>query len=451
MEYPEYYLYGNTLNLLTNNLVIDSNATKVFEYDGLTFTIKSDKITSTLLFDTIQSSNVYLSGISTVQNVEIDATNLYDTNVVNLTGLTLKGTLVYNTDLSYSIFYTNCAIDKVINDPGTGAINITRMNSVIYDATDAEITTSVPISINITIPTNAYIAIYKPNGVRYYYGSGNQTLILGGADTATGTWSYTIVKYGYVKSLGTFAMDKEISSVTNVNVATLNVDPLIAEPNAIVTSLYSDLNSTSKIYDYLSYFLTTSNGIDYNNGTSVASKSIGSFTFDKDLTLDSNAIDMLNVSGNIYTFKSSGLNEDVTIYVNGDFNTLNSTTLNSNVKIRANNLDSEIEFISIDEITFYPTPTDRDANTNPGDNIVSPIIYRFKFGSTYSGVLFSGTVYYRINVAGSIILGSTNIVQYNNTLDLGTYGQLQQILNSQDIINKGVQKASVLIPHSIDI
>ena len=451
MEYPEYYLYGNTLNLLTNNLVIDSNATKVFEYDGSTFTIKSDKITSTLLFDTIQSSNVYLSGISTVKDVEIDATNLYDTNVVNLTGLILKGTLVYNTNSPYSIFYTNCTIDKVINDPGTGAINITRINSIIYDVTDAEITTSVPISINITIPTDAYIAIYKPNGVRYYYGSGNQTLILGGADTATGTWSYTIAKYGYVKSLGSFAMDKDISSVTNINVATLNVDPLVTEPNVIVTSLYSDLNSTNKIYDYLSYFLTTSNGIDYNGGTSVASKSIGSFAFDEDLNLDSNAVDIVNIFGNIYTFKSSGLNEDVTIYVNGDFDTLNSTTLNSNVKIRANNLDSEIEFISIDEITFYPTPTDRDANTNPGDNIVSPIIYRFKFGSTYSGVLFSGTVYYRINVAGSIILGSTNIAQYNNILDLGTYGQLQQILNSQDIINKGVQKASVLIPHTIDV
>ena len=451
MEYPEYYLYGNTLNLLTNNLVIDSNATKVFDYDGSTFTTKSNTLTSTLLFDTIQSSNVYLSGTSTVQNVEIDATNLYDTNVINLTGLILKGTLVYNTNSPYSIFYTNCTIDKVINDPGTGAINITRINSIIYDVTDAEITTSVPISINITIPTDSYIAIYKPNGTRYYYGTGNQTLILGGADTATGTWSYTIAKYGYVKSIGTFAMDKEVSSVTNINVATLNVDPLITEPNAIVTSLYSDLNSTSKIYDYLSYFLTTSNGIDYNNGTSVASKSIGSFTFDKDLTLDSNAIDMLNVSGNIYTFKSSGLNEDVTIYVNGDFDTLNSTTLNSNVKIRANNLDSEIEFISIDEITFYSTPTDRDSNTNPGVNMVSPIIYRFKFGSTYSGVLFSGTVYYRINVAGSIILGSTTIVQYNNTLDLGTYGQLQQILNSQDVINRGVKKASVLIPHTIDI
>ena len=452
MEYTEYYLYGNTLNLLTNNLVIDSNATKVFDYDGSTFTTKSNTLTSTLLFDTIQSSNVYLSGTSTVQNVEIDAAHLYNTNVVDLTGLTLKGTLVYNTDLPYSIFYTDCTIDKVINDPGTGAINITRINSIIYDTTDGEITTSVPISINITIPTDAYIAIYKPNGTRYYYGTGNQTLILGGADTATGTWSYTIAKYGYVKSLGTFEMDRDISSVTNINVASLNIDPSVTELNVLITSLYSNIDTTSKLYDYLYYFLTTDDGIVYNNsGAPIATKSIGSFTFDEDLTLDSDAIDVIDVTGNVFTFKSSGLDEDVTIYVNGDFNTLNSTVLNSNVKIRSNNLDSEIEFVSVDEITFYSTPTDRDNNTNPGVNLLSPTIFRFKFGSTYSGVLFSGFVYYRINVAGSVILGSTNIVQYNNILDLGTYGQLQQILNSQDVINRGIQKASVLIPHTIDI
>jgi hypothetical protein len=57
----------------------------------------------------------------------------------------------------------------------------------------------------------------------------------------------------------------------------------------------------------------------------------------------------------------------------------------------------------------------------------------------------------RVLVSGSIILDSFSVNQYNNVLDLGTYGQLQQILNSQEIINDGVKKASRLIPHSTNI
>jgi len=452
MEYPEYYLYGNTLNLLTNHLVIDSNATKVFDYDGSTFTIKSDKITSTLLFDTIKTPTVYLSGNATVENIEIDVTSLNIETIVALTGLTLYGTLVYNTNSNYSIFYTNCTIDKVINDPGLGSINITRINSIIYDVTDNEITTSVPITINISTPIDAYTAIYKPNGSRLYYGTGNQTLVIGGADSETGNWSYVITKYGHTKLNGTFLMDKDISSTTNINIATLNVDPLISESNAVTVSTYSDINTTFKLYDYISYFLTTSNGIEYaKNVNTFITRSIGSVVFGYDMILDSDAINVLDITGNVFTFKSSGLNENVILYITGDFNTLNSTTLSKDVKIRANNIDSEIEFSSIDEITFYSSVNDRDTNSNPGDFILNPVIFRFKYGTSYGGVLFQNNIFMRVLVSGSIILDSFSVNQYNNVLDLGTYGQLQQILNSQEIINDGVKKASRLIPHSTNI
>lgn len=455
MEYPEYYLYGDSVNLINNNLVIDPSSIEVLSYDGSTFTINSVKIESTLLFDTIRTTgNIYLSAEATFENLYVESLNVYQNSAIDLLGLNLNGTLVYNTDVNESLFYTNCTIDKVINN-GTGLINITRINSIIYDVTDPEITTSVPITINITTPVDAYTAIYKPNGDRLYYGTGNQTLIIGGSDSVTGTWTYVVSRYGYVSVNGSFDMNVDLSSTTNINPSTFSVDPLITEVDRSVAASYTNLNTSYKLYDYLAYFKTTSDGIIYSTSTNngLVSRSIGSFVFDKSLTLDSDALNVLDVdiTGNIFTIKSSGLDEVLTVYVDGDFNLLNSSTLTKDVKVRADNLDSEIEFIGVDGITFYSTGQDRDTNTNAGEYIANPLIYRFKFGQTYSGVTFSGSVYIRAQISTTSILDVMDIVQYNNVLDLGTYGQLQSILNSQEIINDGVKKASRLIPHSRDI
>jgi hypothetical protein len=126
-------------------------------------------------------------------------------------------------------------------------------------------------------------------------------------------------------------------------------------------------------------------------------------------------------------------------------------TIGDSIKIRATNLDSEIYFTSINSATVYPSLSDRDNNTNIGFTLTVPTIYRFKYGSVVNGVTLSNTLYTRLAVDGTTLLFATPIVAGTNTLDLGTAGTLQAIINNQKIINTGVQKASKLIPHGTNI
>jgi LysM repeat protein len=264
-----------------------------------------------------------------------------------------------------------------------------------------------------------------------------------GSNAVTGNWSYKIAKYGYELYSGTFLINKDISSVTNI-AQTLLIDSSITITDVSTVSAYTDLNSTRKIYDYLSYYKTTSDGIDY--GT-FATRAIGSIILTKGLTLDNTASSIISIASDILTVKSSGLNEEITIYTSGDFTT--NVNISDNVKIRATNIDSELELIGINKLSLYPTSGDRDSNTNVGIEITSTI-YRFKYGSTISNVLLEDDMYSRVDV-GSILLYNFTIESGNNILNLGTFGQIQQVLNNQITINEGVKKASRLIPHSTDL
>jgi len=446
----DLYNYRSTLDVINNNIVLDPSAPTLFNYDGKTFTLSSKKLESGTIVKAMETTdNIYLSGSATLSGLNITVGgglyiktifDLYSTNVYS-------GTIVYNTDSAANIIYTDCIINKVVNDPSTYTIFITRINSTITDATDAEIVTTVPISINITATSDTYVAIYKPNGTRYYYGTGNATLILGG-DAVTGTWTYKVTRYGYIQSTNTFGIDVNMSSVTNIS-PTLLIDTAITESVVGTVAAYTSLTTTKKIYDYLAYYNTTSTGIDTNISVT---RTPGSIAFIAGITLDATASDMVSYQTTptpIVTLKSTALSEIVDIYSNGDFTQSNGNIISNSVYIRANNIDSEIELIGITNIKFYPSQADRDTNTNVGPSI-STGIYRFKYGNTYSGVLFSGTMWTRADV-GSILLYSFTLNQFYNILDLGTFGQIQQVLNSQDIINKGIQKASVLIPHTIDV
>jgi hypothetical protein len=271
-----------------------------------------------------------------------------------------------------------------------------------------------------------------------------------GGNAVTGNWSYKIARYGYISSVAFFSIDKDISSTTNIS-PTLLVDTSVTESNPVVVAAYTDLNTTRKIYDYFSYYNTTSTGIDENI---VMSRSIGVITFDGyAVTLDASATDLFNyqTSPAELIIKCSSLNERVDMYLDGDFTQSGGNTISKNVHIRADNLDSEIEFIGINEITFYQNINDRNADTNAGPSTTDDI-FRFKLGNTYSGVLFSGQMFVRVDV-GSLILQTFNLNPDPgyNILDLGTFGQIQQVLAAQEVINTGVQKASRLIPHSTNI
>jgi len=444
LSFSNLYSYRNALDLLDNALIIDVNASPVFSYDNNIVKIKSSNLESGAIIKTIETTNnIYLSGNSSLSALKVISPFSYYESVQDLNNLNVEGTIVYDIDTPTSITYKNCIVNRVINT-GDGMITITRINSTITDESDAEVETVVPISININVDSSTYFAIYRPNGTRYRYGSGNTTILLGG-DAVTGEWSYKIAKYGYEFYDGTFLIDRDISSVTNIT-PTLLIDSSITESDINTVITYTDLNTTRKIYDYLSYYKTTENGIGY--GTFVT-RAIGSIILTKGLTLDSEASSIASIDSDILTVKSSGLNEEITIYTSGDFTLLNDSSISEDVKIRANNIDSELIVIGITELVLYPSLNARDTNTSRGP-VITGNIFRFKYGSTIDGVLMQGTLYVRADV-GAILLNEFLINIGNNVVDLGTFGQIQRVLFNQNIINDGIKKSSRLIPHSTDL
>lgn len=446
INYGDLTNVGSILDIGSRSLNVDILAPQLFTVDNNSISLSSNFLSAGdgSSVNTLKTTSfVYLSGDSSIRNITIQG-SVYQNQVLSLTGVNVNNTIVYNTDTPTDIIYTNCTVGSVVN-LGGGMITITRLNSIITDESDAEVETVVPISINVTVDSSTYFAIYRPDGTRYRYGNGNTTYILGG-DAVTGNWSYKVAKYGYELFSGTFLINKDISSVTNI-APTLVIDSSITTNNVTTVSAYTDLNSTRKIYDYLSYYKTTTEGIE--SGT-LATRAIGSIILTKGLTLSGTALSTASVASNILTVKSSGLSEEITIYTSGDFT--NDVNISDNVKIRATNIDSELELIGINKLSLYPTPQDREANTNVGIEIITSTssVYRFKYGSTTNNVLLQDDMYSRVDV-GTILLYNFILESGNNILNLGTFGQIQQVLNNQITINEGVKKASRLIPHSTNL
>jgi len=436
---------GSILDIGARSLILNSTASSPFSATTNTIVLSTNSLSAGIGYNvnTIKTTDkIFLSGSSTLAGMAVQG-SINQESVLDLYGMLVDGTIRYNLStpaLPKSITYTNCNVNTVVND-GDKLITITRQNSTILNATDPEISSVTPITITIQADSDTYVAIYKPNGTRYYYDSGNKTLLLGG-DAVTGNWTYKVAKYAHLLSYGGFPIDTNTSSNTTIN-PTLIVDSSISESSVGNVIAYTDLNTNRKIYDYLSYYKTTSAGIDYGD---IATRSIGAILFNKALTLNNTAASMVSILSNVLILKSSGLNEELTVYSTGDFNLLNGSVISDDVKIRATNIDSELVLLGITSITLYPSFNDSNADTNEGP-IITDTIYRFKYGSTVDGVLLSGTQYSRVDV-GSILLYSFVLNTGNNILDLGTFGQIQQVLNNQNIINEGVKKASILVPHT---
>lgn len=307
----------------------------------------------------------------------------------------------------------------------------------------SNILTYVPTFISLTL-NSGYIAIYDDTGARQYYQNTDGVIELPYA--ATGTWSYRITKYGYTTITGVFVVDRNVGG-------TVSIIPVYI-PDAFVTSdvytvtAYNDLNSIQKLYNYISYYKTTSTGIDFGD---ITTRSFGYITINNNLTLNG------DLSSSLFTYSTGGLSarcssldETVTINVSGNFYEINNNTISDGVTIRANNIDSELFFNGTYSIVFFPTVTDRDNNTN-GNISFTGSTYRYKYGSTVSGINFTSYIYYRVTIGGSIFLIQSAIQPGKTTIDFSVNGNLQIIINNQRVINTGVQKSSKLIPHNTNI
>jgi hypothetical protein len=429
---------GTTLDFGSRNIILNNTGT-TFSYNSATNTviINSPILSSGTNFNAIKTTGTVTLSTGVIQNLDINA-NIVQNTPTNLTGvymLSASNTLTYNTNTPIEVEYTNCTMVGVKND-GTAIVTIKRINSSVTES-DAEITTYAPTLVNLNLQ-GGYISIYDNVSSRQYYTNTDGTILLG--STATGTWTYKVARYGYDYLTGSFNVDPNVGGTINIT-PNYVIDPFVIAPLSSVQN-YTDLNSSQKIHDYMSFFMTTSTGIEYGD---LVDHSFGVLEFNYDLTLNATATSLVTFSGGIITVKSSSLNENITFLINGDFNQLNGNTISDGIKIRSNNLDSEFLFRNINSITFYPTANDRDNNTNAGLTTTATI-YRFKYG-----VLYSNYVYNRITSDGIVFLKTTAIASGENIIDLGTSASIQAILGNQKIMNTGIQKASILVPHTTNI
>ena len=441
-----YTANGTVLDFGNKNIIINNTGTAL-TYISATNTITLDApiLSAGTNFDTLKTSGTVTLSTGLISNIDTNA-NLVQTIPTNLTGVFMVGgTLVYNTDTPTEIEYTNCTMTGVRND-GTAIVTIKRSNSTVTES-DAEIVTYAPTLINLTLQ-GGYIGLYDSTGARQYYQNTDGTLVL--PANATGTWSYTIARYGYQLISGSFAVNSAVGGTIDI-APNYTPDTFITQTSVSIVSAYTDLTSVDRIHDYLSYYLTTSTGIDYGI---LDSEAFGSLSFYGNLVVSGSASEVANYnpSTNTLKLKSTTLNGSSTTFdILSAFIQDGGNTIGDNIKIRASNLDSEIYFTSINSATVYPSLSDRDNNTNIGFTLTGPTIYRFKYGSVVNGVTLSSTLYTRLAVDDTTLLFATPIVAGTNTLDLGTTGTLQAIINNQKIINTGVQKASKLIPHGTNI
>lgn len=437
---------GSLLDFGSRNIVINNTGT-AFAYNSATNTITLDAptLSAGTNFNSIKTTGTVTLSTGLISNLDINA-NIVQNTPTNLTGiymLSSVNTLTYNTNTPVEVEYTNCTMVGVKND-GSAIVTIKRNNSTVTES-DAEILTYAPTLINLTLQ-GGYIALYDNNGSRQYYQNTDGTILL--PANATGTWTYKIARYGYQLISGSFNVNPLIGGTIDLNPSYIP-DTFIDTINIATVSAYTDLNTTGKIHDYLSYYLTTSIGIDYGI---LDSESFGVLNFYGNLIMSGSATDIVNynLGTNTLKLKSSSLNDSLIFVVLSTFSTDGGHTLGDNLKIRASNTDSELYFNNVDSIVFYPTESDRDNNTNAGLS-ASGTIYRFKYGSTINGVTFSDYIYCRVTVGGVTLLNTTPLAAGSTTIDFSTTGNIQTILNNQRIINTGVQKASKLIPHTTNV
>jgi hypothetical protein len=440
-----YTKNGDILNFGNRNIVFNNSASTNFAYASAsnTITIKTPLLSAGNNFIGLRTTGtISISSNSNVSYVDIYG-NINQQTPTSLSGVYMEGTLSYNTGADTSIEYIDCSMDTVQN-LGGGFITIKKTNSTITNGNDAEILDYVPTLIDIENMEDGSIAIFDNNGTRRYYQNAPADNIIVLPSTATGTWRYHIARYRFNFIQENFVVDGGTKTISPDYIP----DNFVTG-DSTTTAAYTDLNSTQRIYNYLSYYTTTSEGIDYDP---FYDKAFGSITINKNVTLNATAASVFSYNGtSLVTLKCSSLTEDVLFVSSNNVTYINGTTLSDDVRVRAANLDSELLMSGVTTLTLYPSPQDRDDNTDAGE-ILTGTIYRFLYGSTTPlGVPLVNFLYNRVNVSGTILLNDTAIVTGRNVLQFETTGTLQQIINNQKVINQGIQKASKLIPHTTNI
>lgn len=477
---------GKLINFGSQSLIIDSAAASVLSINTTTatVTVKSTTLAADNKFDELQASSVTVTSGTTVSASIVGAVtnagtlsgtvtgnvvntgtlasgasiigNVTQATPTNMTGVTITGNLTYNTNTNTTITLTNCTISGTVSNSGTGTVTVRRSNSTI-GTVGTNVVSQLVTSLTITgLTAGSSIYVANGSGVQQDYVASSGTSYTLDTTGGAGTWEVKVRRYGYQDQ--EFTSSPASSSLTAA--ATYITDIFVVDTLANVQA-YTDLEESQKIYDYSRYYATTASGMAL---PPLFVKGFGTLTADRAYTTNPTAANLLEVIGGAIVSKTSGLDESVTIVVSGAY-TQGAATLSNSVKIRATNLNSELLFSGVDSLTVYATQSNALNNTSPGATSATGII-RFLFGAALSGVTMSGTVYLRM-VLGSVVQAqSLALVSGENEINLSTTTLLQSVNSKIDTlpaetlteflpdlqtINTGVQKSSLLVPHTTNI
>lgn len=320
--------------------------------------------------------------------------------------------------------------DALTNVRTTGLINATTNDIAV---TDSRGTSTLFSFVNVLNGSTVYLADNTGAQRLLELNTTATTYPVYIEPGASGNWQAKLRKYGYQSTDVTFTPPGGSYFIGSDNV----VDTYVVDTLANVTA-YTDLETTQKVYDYSSYWMTTTDGITQ---AKPFTKGFGTLTANEPYTLDPAAANLMAIALGVATTHTSGFNESVTILVTGNF-TQGTATLSNSVQIRATNLDSELVYTGIDNITVYPTLNDAMAGTNAGASSNNGIL-RFLYGASLSGVTMSGTIYLRTTIGSVNEIQSVTLVQGHNVLDLSTTVLLQSIINSVAQVPTAVLAAQV--------
>jgi hypothetical protein len=219
-------------------------------------------------------------------------------------------------------------------------------------------------------------------------------------------------------------------------------------------SALSTISSLDYLYDSATYWSVTNPA----SSSYIDLVTIDGSTLDFDghnIIFDSNASTTIayTSANNTVIIKTSALSAGVnfdTVMTTGSATFLNNPNIGADVKIRTSNYDSEITYGGVDYVILYKSQSDADNSINAGLSSTNGII-RFKYGTTTQGVPMSGTVYakwYSTSTSSSGINSQTLNIGTNALGDLVGYGL---VVSNFKIINDGIKKSSILVPHTTNI
>ena len=204
-------------------------------------------LTSGAKFKTISCAGVTVLGTITAISI---VGNVTQATPSSLTGVTIAGTLTYNTATTAQFTFTNSTLGTVANS-GAGIVTVKRINSTLTPGTNVQ--AYLPTTLAFTL-NGGRIRVLDHLGAEQYNQTTDGTFEL--PVSATGTWSYKIAKYGEKAIEGTFPINGTTIALTPAYIP----DPVVFDTLANVQA-YTDLETTQKIYDYYSLYLATAAGI----------------------------------------------------------------------------------------------------------------------------------------------------------------------------------------------